>query len=335
MLFNSLFPPGLLRDRRLIRREWMTAIALSVMVNLLVLIQPVFMLHVYDYVLPSQSRITLLLLTVIALFVVIMSSIMDYMRSRLLIDMSREIDMQMRDRAFEGAFEQAVRTRRFSRAAFVQDLETLRAFVSGPSASALMDLPWTPFYIVALFLLSPWLAALALLVTAGVIAIALTNERALKPLIERANHAGQVSARLADDMLQSASASHSMGFTRFLLNRWTAAMRYAARLGEKVALENTKASSLARAIRMAMQIMSLALAAYLVLEQKMTGGSIVAASLIGARAVGPIENVITGWRRLAAARMSLQALQTMVFKVDSDSHQVTKLPAPEGALALE
>ena len=136
MLLNALLPAGLIKDARLIRRQWQTAIFLSVVVNVLVLVQPLFMLHVYDYVLPSQSVSTLFFLTIIAIFVVAAASVLDYLRSRVLIDLGREIDLEVRERAFRGAFEQGIATRRFSRASFVADLESLRSFISGPSAVA-------------------------------------------------------------------------------------------------------------------------------------------------------------------------------------------------------
>ncbi len=335
MVLTSLLPAGLLKDTRLVRREWSTALGLSIMVNILILVQPVFMLHVYDYVLPSQSQVTLLLLTGMALFVVCASALMDYLRSRVLIDIGREIDVQLRERAFKGAFAQAVNSRRFLRAAFVNDLETVRGFISGPSAVALMDLPWMPLYILALFVLSPWLGLLSLTVGLIVLAIGIFNERHMKPMVERSTLASQNGARLADDVLQSAPASQSMGFTGALLDRWVFAARYAGRLGEAVAIEGARSSAFVRSLRLSLQIMALALAAWLVLEQKLTSGSIVAASLIGARAVGPIEACISGWRRFVAARIALNSLQAFAFSADAADARPTALPAPQGSISLQ
>ncbi len=335
MLLNALLPPGLVQDRTYIILESNTAIALSVMVNVLILVQPVFMLHVYDYVLPSQNVGTLVLLSGMALFVVCASALMDYLRSRVLIDIGRELDVQLRDRVFLGAFERSVATRRFLRAEFVSDLETVRGFISGPSAVSLMDLPWTPIYIVCLFVLSPWLGLVSLVVALIVLAIGLLNERTLKPMVERATIAAHANARLADDVLQSAPASQAMGFTRALLARWSITARYAGRLTEHLTIENARASAIVRGIRLALQIVSLALAAYLVLMGKLTSGSIVAASLIGARAVGPVEACITGWRRFLAARLAMQNLQDMAFEADRLDTHPTALPAPEGAISVE
>ena len=332
---TSILPSGLLKDTRLIRREWSTALGLSVMVNILVLVQPVFMLHVYDYVLPSQSQVTLLLLTGMALFVVCASALMDYLRSRVLIDIGRELDVQIRERAFKGAFAQAVNSRKFLRAAFVNDLETLRGFISGPSAVALMDLPWMPLYILALFILSPWLGLLSLTVGLMVLAIGIFNERRMKPMVERSTMASQNGVRLADDVLQSAPASQSMGFTNALLERWVFAARYAGRLGESAAIDGAGASAFVKSLRLSLQILSLALAAWLVLEQKLTSGSIVAASLIGARAVGPIEACISGWRRFVAARVALTSLERLVFVADKTTQELTTLPDPVGAIGLD
>jgi ABC-type protease/lipase transport system fused ATPase/permease subunit len=100
-------------------------------------------------------------------------------------------------------------------------------------------------------------------------------------------------------------------------------------------VDNAKAAATVRSVRLSLQILSLALAAWLVLEQKLSSGGIVAASIIGARAVGPIESCITGWRRFLAARLSLQTLEELAFAADRlEAHRLT-LPAPSGAIAMQ
>jgi PrtD family type I secretion system ABC transporter len=335
VLLNALLPAGLIKDARLIRRQWQTAIFLSVVVNVLVLVQPLFMLHVYDYVLPSQSVSTLFFLTIIAIFVVAAASVLDYLRSRVLIDLGREIDLEVRERAFRGAFEQGIATRRFSRASFVADLESLRSFISGPSAVALIDLPWTPIYIIALFMLSMWLGILALVATFVVLGIVLINERSMNPVLSRATKASQVSARLADDVLLSSPASQSMGFTDRLLMRWASAARYAGGLNESANITNSGAAGWVKFIRQGLQILSLAVAAILVLQQKMTPGSIVAASIIGARAVGPLESCVAAWRRFLSVRIALKTLEDQVFLADTLEANRTTLPPPTGEIAAQ
>ena len=138
------------------------AVVVSFMTNLLALVQPVFMLHVYDYVLSSQSRSTLFWLLVIALFLILVLSALDFLRGRLMAEVALETDRQVREKAFLGSYARALAQRQFGRSSFSGDLDTVRAFLTGPGATALMDLPWTPIFIVVLFMLSPILGIISI-----------------------------------------------------------------------------------------------------------------------------------------------------------------------------
>jgi ABC-type protease/lipase transport system fused ATPase/permease subunit len=145
---------------------------MAFIVNVLALVQPVFMLHVYDYVLPSQSGSTLFFLTLIALFLVAVSAVIDALKSRFLQELAWQVDLQLRERSFLGAYRRGLVSRRFGQNQFAADLETIKGFVAGPGLSALLDLPWTPVFLIALLLLSPWLAGLALVFAIMVLILA-------------------------------------------------------------------------------------------------------------------------------------------------------------------
>jgi PrtD family type I secretion system ABC transporter len=335
MLLNQVLPDDLIPDRRVVKRLWTTAMAVSVLNNLLILVQPLFMLHVYDYVLPSRSHATLIFLTLIAVVVVGAIALLDYIRSRLLLDIGRNIDLQLRRRVFLGAFATAADQRRPTRSLFTSDLETVRSFFAGSNATSLMDLPWIPIFIAALFLLSPWLGVLAIVSVIVVGLLGWLNDRKSTPMLKRNTQASQASAQMADDILASAGTARAMGYVGSLLNRWSATARATSGYYEDAAVVNARSGAAIRGFRLAVQILTLALSAYLVLEGQMTSGTIVAASIIGARAVGPIEVASGAWKRLVQVRLSTASLVGLLARADAAEAARLRLPAPAGRIEAQ
>ncbi|HEX8233469.1 MAG TPA: type I secretion system permease/ATPase [Caulobacteraceae bacterium] len=322
-------------DRRPVRRLLTAAIVVSFMTNLLALVQPVFMLHVYDFVLSSESRSTLFWLTVIALFLMLVLSALDFLRGRLMGEMALEIDRQVRERAFLGAYERSLSQRMFGRSSFSTDLDTVRAFLTGPSAIALMDLPWTPIFIVALFMLSWLLGSISLLFAVLIMIAVVANQGVGRKLAKQSVVQNQKAQRIAEDIFQAADAVESMGFSKNALGRWAGVARSASETNNMAAAKTGVTSSMVKGLRISLQILSLAVAAWLVLDQKVTAGAMFASSIIGARALGPIDQAVTAWRTISAARLSWGNLAELVREHDVAHAERTELPAPTGALKLE
>jgi PrtD family type I secretion system ABC transporter len=328
-------PTKVLIDPKPVRRLLTAAIVVSFMTNMLALVQPVFMLHVYDFVLSSESRATLFWLTVIALFLIAVLSALDFLRGRLMGEMALEIDRQVRERAFLGAYSRALSQRMFGRSSFSTDLDTVRAFLTGPSAVALMDLPWTPIFIIALFMLSWILGSVSVLFAALVALAVLANQGVGRRLAKQSLVQNQRAGRIAEDIFQAADAVESMGFSRNALNRWGAVARAAAETNNLAAAKTGVTGSMVKGLRIALQILSLAIAAWLVLEGQVTPGAMFAASIIGARALGPIDQAVTAHRTISAARLSWANLAELVREYDVAHADKTELPAPQGELKLE
>jgi len=136
--------PQLLNQPGPVKRLLAQAVGWSIVINLLALVQPIFMLHVYDSVLPSQSRATLGWMLAIAVFLISISGVLSHLRSKLMMDVAYLVDGQARDRVMLGALAETLRTGRNVHSRFSGDLDTIRTFFSGGAVTALMDLPWTP-----------------------------------------------------------------------------------------------------------------------------------------------------------------------------------------------
>ena len=328
-------PTKVLSDPKPVKRLMWAAVIVSFMTNLLALVQPVFMLHVYDYVLSSQSRSTLFWLSIIAVFLIMVLSALDFLRGRLMAEVALETDRQVRERAFLGAYERALTQRQFGRSSFSGDLDTVRGFLTGPGATALMDLPWTPIFIIVLFMLSPILGFISIFFSVLVALAVLANQGAGRRLARQGIAQNMRAQRMAEDIFQAADAVESMGFNKNALRRWAGASRQAAETNNIAAARGGVTTSAVKGLRITLQVLSLAIAAWLVLDGKVTAGAMFAASIIGARALGPIDQVVAAWRSLQAARLSWANLSDLVREHDARDVERTELPAPSGALKVE
>lgn len=328
-------PTKILTDAKPARRLMAAAVIVSFMTNILALVQPVFMLHVYDFVLPSQSTITLFWLIVIAMFLILVLSCLDFLRGRLMAQTALEIDRQVREKAFLGAYNRSIAQRQFGRSSFSGDLDTVRGFLTGPGATALMDLPWTPIFIIVLFMLSPLLGMISILFSVLVGVVVLATQRSAARLNKQIIAQNVRATRMAEDIFQAADAVESMGFSRNALGRWAAASRAAAETNNVAAARGGITTSSVKGLRISLQILSLAVAAWLVIDQKVTAGAMFASSIIGARALGPIDQVVSAWRSMQQAKSAWANLAELVREHDAQQFERTELPAPTGALRVE
>ncbi len=327
---------AILRDPRPARRLFGAALGMAFLVNVLALVQPIFMLHVYDYVLPSQSASTLVFLTLIALFLVAISSVLDALKSRFLQELAWQIDLQMRERSFLGAYRRGLVSRRFGQNQFAADLETIKGFVAGPPLSALIDLPWTPVFLLALVLLSPWLALLAVVFAIIVLVLAVIGERTTRDLSKEATIRQRRGSRFAEDIFQSVDAVEAMGFARHVLGRWSKDAQESAAFVRAAGARGGLTSGAVKGFRIALQVMLLAVAAGLVLTGDLSPGAMIAASIIGARALAPVDQAVAAWRGIIGARESWGQITQLVGEADKVEEQPrTELPGAVGALKLE
>lgn len=312
------------------------AAGMAFLVNILALTQPVFMLHVYDYVLPSQSGSTLFFLTLIALFLVAVSAVIDGLKSRFLQELAWQMDLQLRERSFIGAYRRGLVTRRFGQNQFAADLETLKAFTSGPGLSAIMDLPWTPVFMIALFLLSPFLCLLCVIFAVIVLILAYIGDRQTRSLAHEANVRQRNAGRFAEDIFQSVDAVEAMGFSRAVLGRWGKDAQDGAAFVRAAGAKGGLTGNAVKGMRVALQVLLLAVSAGLALTGDLSPGAMIASSILGARALGPIDQAVAAWRGIIAARESWGQLTQLVGEADRAAAQPrTALPPPTQSLKVD
>jgi PrtD family type I secretion system ABC transporter len=333
-------PKGLFGGPRIIgsptmKRQIWLAMGISFVTNILVLVQPVFMLHVYDFVLPSQSVPTLIYLSLIAIFLLIVLGALDQSRQRVFTDLAWELDGTLRPTCFRAAYLLGRRNPRAGRSAFTSDLDAVKQFVGSTAPGALMDLPWTVILIGALCFLSPWLGLLTAMMGAMVSLAAWMNELGMRTHLSEAARRNARATRLAEDMFQATDAVEAMKFSKHAIARWTVEASAQAAYARAAGASGAVWMSVVKTLRLMVQVVTLAAAAYLVLLGKLTPGAMIAASIIGARALAPLDQVVGSWRLLILGRDAWARLGQLTADVDPVNETSTVPPAMEGLLEAE
>jgi ATP-binding cassette subfamily C protein len=308
---------------------------MSCMINLLYLTGSIFMLEVYDRVIPSRSVATLVGLVVLCGGLYIAQGILDMIRGRILGRIGTALDEALNARVFEtivrlpllvGARNDGLQP--------LRDLDAVRSFLGSMGPGAFFDLPWLPFYLVICFAFH-WLIGVTALAGAVILVTLtlITEFMSRRPAREALTLAGRRSD-LATSSRRNAEVLIAMGMAGRLTKRWTEA-------NEKYLLGNQRASdvtgglgAIAKVMRMTLQSAVLAVGAYLVIHQEATAGIIIAGSILSARALAPVDLAIAHWKGFVAARHSWQRLNRLFETIPARAAQML-LQSPSKRLSVE
>ena len=306
----------------------------SFFINLLMLTAPLYMLQVYDRVLASRSESTLVALTVLAGGLLLIMGLLDLVRSRVLVRVGTGLGMKLNQRVFAAVFERSLKGQRGERSQPLRDLDNLRQFLTGPGTFAFFDAPWVPLYLGVVFLFHPLLGFIALGGAAVLFVIAILNEVLTRRLLQRANAEVTAAYGFAETSLRNAEALEAMGMLDGIRGRWMTRHRGGLALQSTASDRAGTLTASSKAIRMFLQVAILGAGAGLAIQQIITPGVMIAASIIMGRALAPVEQAIGQWRQFVAARSSYRRLTDLLRdNPERPAHLV--LPRPEGRLSLE
>jgi len=212
-----------------------------------------------------------------------------------------------------------------------RDVETIRNFIASPSFGALLDAPFIFVYMFVLVMLDPWFLVIVLAGGAILVVIAVLNERGTNPtLIQSIGHAARAH-QFAEDGLRNSDVLEGMGMSSAYVARWRQQWVESVRLGTVAADRDSRLSSMSRGVRLLIQIVLLGAGALLILDFKATGGIMIGASIIGARALAPIESVVSSWKSIIAVRLAWNRL-TLLLERAPRRDEGMPLPRPRGQL---
>lgn len=308
---------------------------LSGVTNLLMMSGAVFMLQIYDRILPSRSVPTLVALAILLAFLFGALAVLDVIRNRILVRIAASLDEDLSGRVYQAIVRLPLTTE--SRGDGLQplrNLDAVRNFISGPGPTALFDLPWMPFYLGIIFAFHTMLGITALVGALILITITLLTEALTHRSTKAASGFAQTRNSLAESSRRNAEVVAAMGMADRLERRWDDANQSYLATNQKLSDVTGGLGSISRALRMGLQSAVLGVGAYLVINDAATAGIIIAASILTARALAPVDVAITNWKGFLAARQSWSNLSRLLgaFPVQG---ALMALPEPRSKLVVE
>ena len=307
----------------------------SVFVNLLLLTGPLYMLQVYDRVLGSRSEATLVALSLLAAAMFLAMGILDHVRARVMARIGAQIQDRMDRRVFSAALRRlTLQPNEPTALAAQRELEAIQRLWASPVLIALFDIPWTPFFVAAIFVFHPMLGWLA--VAGGLFLVALTilNQRLTAGPMIRTNNLTMTAERVSDMIKLEAEAVQALGMTGAAFDRWQKARSTA--LADSIAVGDLGGTfgAVSKTFRMFLQSAMLGLGAWLVLKGQLSGGAMIAGSILMGRALQPIEQAVGQWALVTRAQEANRRLSDLLSRVPADPVR-TALPRPTAVLEAQ
>ena len=310
------------------------AFGFSLVSNILYLALPLYTFQVYGRVLTSQSQATLWSLTLITLFVFVISSVIDDLRARILINYGVALDQRVSGRVFASLFDAAVRGEPGARAQALRDLDQFRQTLTGIAAAAIFDVPWIPVFLIALFVIDPLVGAVTLVGALILLALAIAQARATQAALRDANDAALKSYGFTEAALRNGEVVRAMGMLPTLGHAWSKYRAVTIERGAAAAEASNMYNDMIKAVRMGFQVLIVAIGAYLIIEGKIHMGLLFANMILAARALQPIEKIVGSWDPLNNMVRSYARLNGLLSKAELPA-TMTTLPRPLGKLSVE
>jgi PrtD family type I secretion system ABC transporter len=306
----------------------------SSLVNILMLTGPLFMLQIYDRVLTSGSVPTLIALMTIVLALYLYYGVLEYVRARLLVRIGRRVEEQMRSRVFDAVTAHALRRTPGVGSQPVNDLATIRQYLSGQGPFAFLDMPWVPVYLLVIFLMH-WILGVASAIAAAVIfVLAVVSERMTRTPLAEATRATIKATLMNEEGRRNAEALHALGMLGVIRERWAKVHQTALDFQTKANDAGGGLGAISRVIRLLVQSGILGLGAYLAIQQEISAGAMIAASIIMSRALAPVEQAVANWQQFLAFRKAYERLGQVLKSVPPRARRM-ELPRPRGRLEIE
>ncbi len=307
--------------------------AASLLLNLALLMPSIYMMQVFDRVFSSRSMETLVMLSALTFLALALGYCMDVVRARALGWSGRALDRRLSSPALASVLREAAGVTGRANTDVLRDIAQLRAFLSGTGVQALFDAPWLPIYVLVICLMHPLLGLVAALGACMLVALGVLNERLMRGRAERSLRCSRDTTRHAEALTRNAEVIIGMGMTRAAVGSWEVRHDQLLDAQAELGSASSRLSAAARITRQGLQIVMLALGAWLVIDANASPGIMVAATILLGRALQPVEQLIGGWKVLVEARGAWQRLSERPAVQTAQAG--LELPAPSGRLELE
>lgn len=306
----------------------------SAVANLLLLVPSIYMLEIYDRVLSSRNEYTLLAISLIALFLFGLLAIIEKMRSLVAIKIGEKLDQKLSQRVYTAAFEANLKDRGLPAGQYLQDLTTIRQFITGQGLFAFFDAPWFPIYLIVIYLFNIWLGIFATISVAILIALTWANGKASEKPLTEANQLAVKSSALATNQLRNAEVIQAMGMLEAMRNRWFDLHNSFIQKQSNASIDSSGITSYSRFTRLSVQSLILGVAALLVIDDQISAGMMIASSILLGKTLAPVEMLINVWKSWQATHNSYQRI-VKLLDLHPPAQKHMTLPQPQGYLEIE
>jgi ATP-binding cassette subfamily C protein EexD len=306
----------------------------SFFVNLLVLAAPMYMLAVYDVVMPSKSVDTLLFVTLVAIIFFVGMGLLDYVRNKILIVVSHKMDSLINEKIYNAAFELALKYPGKNTSQPMNDLNKIKAFLSGNAILSFFDIPWFPLYIGIMFLFDPIYGLYGIGATIIIVALTYINSLVTKKHLEHSIKAKMKSDAFFTNQLRNAEVVDAMGMRKSLFKQWMKHyydfLKANTEAGSKAALY----TNLSKTFRMLSSSLMYGVGAMLAIIGSISPGMIIAGAVLLGRALAPISQLTATWKIFVEAKVAYKRLNDLLNEFPEQKQKLS-LPEPQGRIDLK
>lgn len=335
-LFWTPVPKALEPALRACRTHFLVAAAFSALINILYLAPTIYMMQVYDRVVPTNGVMTLVFITVVVGIAIATLSGLDAVRARLMTRASLRLDRLLVEQILDRLLARSrARPGEPSTQQAMREFDTLRQALGGQAAMVLFDVPWTPLYLLVAFMIHPLLGCLVLAAGGILVALALTNERRSKSAAELAHQANAAAYEAHEATLRKSEVVRALGMRRALVLRHVGQRATGLEASATLQFSGTRYNALVKFVRMFMQSLALGAGAWLAINGMISVGAIIAASVLLSRALQPIEQLVGLWPTIVQSRQALATLDQLFEQTQANEVERTTLPDPLGFVDLD
>ncbi len=306
----------------------------SFFLTVLSIVPALYMFQIYDTVLTGRSTVTLLMLTLIAVFMYFYIGAFDWVRSQILVRLSNDFDNKLRGRLFDAVLESVLQSRSIGASQAFGDLTNLRQFLTGTGLFAVLDTPWIPLYLAVIYLIHPMIALYSVLCMVVILLVALLSEKLTRAPLEESNKHYQKATAFAQANLRNAEVIEAMGMREAVRAHWF------EHYGKMLAFQ-TEASrragtlqAVSKAVRITSQSLVLGVGAYYVLQNDITPGQMIMGSILMGRMMSPVDIAVGAWKQFVSVRQSWTRLNDLLADYPPPPLRLP-LPPPKGAVTVE
>ena len=316
------------------RTPLMFVVGFNLATNILYMAMPVFTMQVFGRVLQSQSQETLLVLTFGTIFAFLISGLIEGFKGLILIGYGLLFERALSQRVLGAMFDAALRGDSAGRSQALRDLDVLRQTVTGGALLLFVDLPFIPLFMIVLFIIDPYVGLVTLLGGCLLFGLAWLQDRATRPTLQLANDAALKSYSYSEGALRNGEVVRAMGMLSSLSRPWSKFRAVSTQRGAQASERAVFYSSLIKFCRLCIQILVVAVGAFLVLNHKIAGALIFANMILSGRALAPLERVVGSWNSLIGGYQAYDRLSKLLERYPAAAPS-TALPRPKGNLSVE